>query len=44
VQQPIGQEFASQMHVPLTPSHSWPDGHPPQAAPFFPHEPVFWLP
>jgi len=38
LQQPLGQDVASQTHWPVLLSHSWPVGHPPHATPPAPHE------
>lgn len=38
LQQPFGHEVASQTHLPVVLSHSWPSEHPAQVAPPVPHE------
>jgi hypothetical protein len=40
VQQPFGQDAASQTHAPCVVSHRWPAPQPPHAAPLWPHEPL----
>lgn len=39
VQQPLGQDVASQTHCPLAVLHSWPTAHALQVAPLAPQEP-----
>jgi hypothetical protein len=39
LQQPLGHEVASQTHLPVLLSHSWPDAQALQVAPPVPHEP-----
>jgi hypothetical protein len=42
LQQPVGQEVASQMQLPVVLSHSWVMAHAPQVAAPEPHEVLVW--